>query len=317
MNIKTIMLGTAAGLMTVSAGYAADLPGEPVPAAVDYVKVCDTFGKGFFYIPGTETCLDISGRVRAKADIDFDDDVGFAVDGRVQFDARNGTEYGALRSFLELKTEKTGKGIEVGKAFIQLGYVTVGFAADFFDGFGAVYGDTDRNKFGSTDLLAGVMVDDLGGGFYAGLQAIAGGTALDAGTTDDFEIQGIVGISDQPWGEAAIAASYSDATESFFVKAGAELTVTDELSAAASVAYDDAAEDLFLAVGASYAATDMITAYANFGYTIDSTTGADDTYGVTVGADFAVASGLVLTSEVVYEEAGDEFTGLLQLSRTW
>lgn len=30
---------------------------------VEYVRVCDAFGTGFFYIPGTETCLRIGGRV--------------------------------------------------------------------------------------------------------------------------------------------------------------------------------------------------------------------------------------------------------------
>ncbi|MCM5559033.1 porin [Pleomorphomonas sp. JP5] len=65
MNMKTL-LGTAAGLMVASGAYAADLPGEAAPVAVDYVKVCDAYGAGFFYIPGTETCLDISGRVRAR-----------------------------------------------------------------------------------------------------------------------------------------------------------------------------------------------------------------------------------------------------------
>ena len=65
MNMKTL-LGTAAGLMVASGAYAADLPGEAAPAAVDYVKVCDAYGAGFFYIPGTETCLQMSGRVRAR-----------------------------------------------------------------------------------------------------------------------------------------------------------------------------------------------------------------------------------------------------------
>ncbi|WP_075214705.1 porin [Mongoliimonas terrestris] len=312
MNIKTILLGTAAGLMSVSAAAAADLPGEPVPAAVDYVKVCDTFGKGFFYIPGTETCLDISGRVRAKAEIDFDDAVTFKADGRVQFDARTATEYDTLRSFLEIKTTNAA-GFEVGKAFIQLSYFTIGFAADFMDGFGGVYGDTDRNNFGSTDLTAQVMVDDLGGGFYVGLAGIISdsGDKLVASSDGDWEVQGIVGISGQPWGSAAIAASYLDATESFLVKAGAEFTVTDELSVAASAAYDDAKEETYLALGASYTATSALTVYANVGYEVDA-----EEFGATVGADYGIVSGLTLTTEVVYDET-DEFTGLVMLSRTW
>jgi len=30
---------------------------------VEYVRICDAFGTGFYYIPGTETCLQIGGRV--------------------------------------------------------------------------------------------------------------------------------------------------------------------------------------------------------------------------------------------------------------
>ncbi len=35
---------------------------EPEP--VEYVRVCDAYGTGYFYIPGTETCLQIGGYVR-------------------------------------------------------------------------------------------------------------------------------------------------------------------------------------------------------------------------------------------------------------
>ncbi len=70
MNMKTL-LGTAAGLMVASSAYAADLPGDAAPAAVDYVKVCDSFGKGYFNIPGTETCIKIGGRVRAGLSYSF------------------------------------------------------------------------------------------------------------------------------------------------------------------------------------------------------------------------------------------------------
>ncbi|MEZ5839961.1 MAG: porin [Hyphomicrobiales bacterium] len=59
--MKSIILGSAAAVLAVTGAQAADLPAaEPV----EYVKVCDTFGTGFFYIPGTETCLKIGGYAR-------------------------------------------------------------------------------------------------------------------------------------------------------------------------------------------------------------------------------------------------------------
>ena len=64
MTMKSLLLGAAAGLMTVGAAQAADLPMTKAEA-VEYVKVCTEFGAGFFYIPGSDTCLKIGGEVRA------------------------------------------------------------------------------------------------------------------------------------------------------------------------------------------------------------------------------------------------------------
>lgn len=65
MNIKSLLLGSAAALLAVSGARAADavdVIAEPEP--MEYVRVCDTYGTGYFYIPGTETCLRIGGYVR-------------------------------------------------------------------------------------------------------------------------------------------------------------------------------------------------------------------------------------------------------------
>ena len=64
MNIKSLLLGSAAALVAVSGARAADavVVAEPEPA--EYVKICDVYGAGFYYIPGTETCLRIGGYVR-------------------------------------------------------------------------------------------------------------------------------------------------------------------------------------------------------------------------------------------------------------
>ncbi|RUZ27573.1 porin [Mesorhizobium sp. M7A.F.Ca.US.007.01.2.1] len=64
MNIKSLLFGSAAALIAVSGARAADavVVAEPEPA--EYVKICDVYGAGYFYIPGTETCLRIGGYVR-------------------------------------------------------------------------------------------------------------------------------------------------------------------------------------------------------------------------------------------------------------
>jgi hypothetical protein len=57
-----LLLGTAAGLMALSAAPAADMPLKAKP--VQYVKICTLYGDGYYYIPGTDTCIRIGGYVR-------------------------------------------------------------------------------------------------------------------------------------------------------------------------------------------------------------------------------------------------------------
>jgi Porin subfamily len=60
---KSAWLGSAVLLLATQAAQAADLPVKVRP--VDYVKVCTVYGAGFYYIPGTDTCLKIGGYLRS------------------------------------------------------------------------------------------------------------------------------------------------------------------------------------------------------------------------------------------------------------
>lgn len=61
---RIVLMGTGAALTSVAAAGAADLPVRKA-APVEYVRICDAYGEGFFFIPGTQTCLRLGGRVRA------------------------------------------------------------------------------------------------------------------------------------------------------------------------------------------------------------------------------------------------------------
>src|SRR6202521_5207942 len=61
--IKSLILGSAAGLLAMSGAQAADLPVKA--KAVEYVRICSLYGAGFFYIPGTDTCIKLGGYLRA------------------------------------------------------------------------------------------------------------------------------------------------------------------------------------------------------------------------------------------------------------
>ena len=58
--LKGLLLGSAAALVSVAAAQAADLPTRQA-APIEYVRICDAYGAGFFYIPGTDTCLKVGG----------------------------------------------------------------------------------------------------------------------------------------------------------------------------------------------------------------------------------------------------------------
>ena len=67
MKLRNIsfLLTSAATLAVVSTAGAADLPsGKAAPAS--YVKVCDAYGSGFFFVPGTDTCVKLGARVRVE-----------------------------------------------------------------------------------------------------------------------------------------------------------------------------------------------------------------------------------------------------------
>jgi Porin subfamily len=156
-TVKSLLLGSAAGFVALTGAQAADLPlAEPV----EYVKICTTYGEGFFYIPGTDTCLQISGRVRVEGYIFFDDTgstgfIGTATDdlfttrarGVIGLDARTETEWGTLRSYIEYEANSDSGGggtdpdafddaffeVENVASFIQFAGITAGKAPSFFD----------------------------------------------------------------------------------------------------------------------------------------------------------------------------------------
>ncbi|MGQ4272591.1 porin [Terrihabitans sp. B22-R8] len=138
INYKSLILGAGLAGVAVSGSFAADLPlAEPV----EYVKVCDTYGKGYFYIPGTDTCLKVGGLVRMDLRFEQDDadeaDDNFITDvrARIQFDARSETEWGTLRSFIEFEGRSDGlqggyddgaSATTVRQAFVQFAGITAG-----------------------------------------------------------------------------------------------------------------------------------------------------------------------------------------------
>ncbi|HET9963642.1 MAG TPA: porin, partial [Nitrospiraceae bacterium] len=77
MKLKSLLIGSAAVMAAATGARAADAIVVPEPEPMEYVRVCDVYGAGFFYIPGTETCLQISGYIFYEIGATSDDgDIG-------------------------------------------------------------------------------------------------------------------------------------------------------------------------------------------------------------------------------------------------
>ena len=64
--IKSILLGSAAGIVAVASAQAADLPTKKAAPVAQYVKICNVGGITGWTMPGSDTCLKISGYMTAQ-----------------------------------------------------------------------------------------------------------------------------------------------------------------------------------------------------------------------------------------------------------
>ena len=113
--IRNIMLGSVAGLLAIGGAQAADLPVKA--KAIEYVRICSLYGAGFWYVPGTDTCMKIGGYLRVDTTFNggvhgqpaWSGDLGqqnryrdyYVSRSRMALtvDTRTATEYGVVRTF--------------------------------------------------------------------------------------------------------------------------------------------------------------------------------------------------------------------------
>jgi len=175
--IKSLFLGSAAGLVAVGAAQAADL-GVKKPTAVEYVKTCPTYGAGFFVVPGTTSCLKLIGRIRAdylmdNASIRTESHNRFLARAYLGFDHRTATEYGLLRTYARaFFNHQGGQSTTVEYAFIQFGGLVAGRVAPIFEhGWNQFYLSAGQYTFGYHSDASYVnslgYTANLGNGFSA------------------------------------------------------------------------------------------------------------------------------------------------------
>jgi hypothetical protein len=338
MNIKSLFIGSVVALAVTSGARAADAIVVAEPEPVEYVRICDVYGSGFFYLPGTETCLRIGGYMR----IDLRGGDLFArisnageetYNNRVRFqlraDARSETELGTLRSYAAINFNYQGTGNSptydnndtwsINHAYIELGGFRIGKTDSLFSTF--------------TDYAAGVLNDDLvpfgpygtlqmaytytgPNGFSAAI-ALEQGDENEGGITEDYAPFVVGGISlKQDWGKIGIVAGWDTWEEEVAVKGRLDVNITDAASVFVMAAWASGGDEIDgIDTGANfYAPWDGKWAVwggtaikLNEKATFNAEVGYDDFSNFSIAANVAyqLVPGLTITPEIDYVDNFD------------
>lgn len=156
MKRISILAGSVAALFSTTS-FAADAIIAAEPEPVEYVRVCDAFGNGYFYMPGTETCLRVSGYVWFQVGGErqkFDETATVGVDtltlsgtagdqsytsntrARVNIDTRSDTELGELAARIRIQsdwwTTNGDGGAVIDQAWLRLGGLFMGYSESYW-----------------------------------------------------------------------------------------------------------------------------------------------------------------------------------------
>ncbi|PLK69511.1 porin [Rhizobium sp. TH135] len=338
MNIKSLLLGSAAALAVVSGAQAADAIVAAEPEPMEYVRVCDAFGTGYFYIPGTETCLKIGGEIRATVyanesgvnDADLDEDYNSEVRARITFEAKNDSELGTIGSYIRIQATQDAdlgrEGVALDQAYITVGGFKVGRALTWADDWGLA-GESDAffnnarfntisYTYTSDAFTAGLGVDDLSDeyldGNEVGLEAVISGS-LGAATAT---MNGVYDFGDE---EGAIAGVLSADL------GPGTLGIAGAWASGYSTGYDFEAE---WTIGAAYTfkATEKLSITPQvmyYGDIADADAGvftSTDAWAADLYVEYALAAGLTASADVRYVDldGGDSnWDGFVRLTRSF
>jgi hypothetical protein len=174
--IKSLLLGSAAGLVAVASAQAADLPTRKGPVAAEYVRICSITVAGApvvgFVLPGSDTCIKISGYITAQIEggnlsvghtanytgfgpsqsinpTTTRDSIGYSTRYNLTLDTVSNTAYGPLVGHGEYQFNASGGFDNLGsggsdgginEAYLTWAGLTAGKAPSFFSFTGGGYG---------------------------------------------------------------------------------------------------------------------------------------------------------------------------------
>ena len=153
--VKSLVLGSAAALVAMGGAQAADLPVKA--KAVEYVRICSLYGAGFWYIPGTDTCIKIGGYLRVDTTFNggiydqpaysgdlgqrnrYFDDFNSRSRMALTVDTRTATEYGVVRTFAQSDWQFNNYGTSNNSVLGAVTSIPAGLSGTALDGVGGGY----------------------------------------------------------------------------------------------------------------------------------------------------------------------------------
>ncbi|MGE0062812.1 MAG: porin [Xanthobacteraceae bacterium] len=220
------------------------------------MKICSLYGAGFYYIPGTDTCLKVGGWVRMETGYGYNgsfttewffnnlnnrstNNNNWRVKGTVTFDAREQTAYGTLRSYAALGVSNNNNGDSAIAAnyanrwFIQWAGFTIGHATSFFDfysiggnqyGFANASSDTGDggwDVFGYTAQFGNGLSASLSAEVQRRTQIMAGALATGNVLSTNYAGHNMPDLVanlrvDQAWGSAQIMGALHGVQASYY-----------------------------------------------------------------------------------------------------
>jgi hypothetical protein len=286
MNIKSLLLGSAAALLAVSGARAADAVTVAEPEPAEYVKICDVYGAGYFYIPGTETCLRIGASMRYTIGIgdidgakardreDFPDiNNTYSKNAEVRINMSTGqeTELGTLKTYTEFRlhygtdtdedyNDPTWRGyqnnsnaVSTNFAYMQLGGFRVGIDESAFSTFSGYAGNVINDTLiGYGPFTTGVLQYYFDGG-----NGLSGVISLEEGsgheTIDSYVPHVVGGVKyTQGWGDIIGMVAYDSNDGEVTGKLRADFNVSSALTLWAMVGYGSYNDDQAYPSGGVY-----------------------------------------------------------------
>jgi len=205
--MKSLLLGSAAGIVAIASAQAADLPTRKGAPAAEYVRICSITVNGKpvvgWTLPGSDTCFKLTGyltgqveggNLKTKQLVDSYNhpsgqtpfgtlaapSFGYTTRLNFGFDAVSNTAYGPLVAHAEMQFENgngfnnTGNTAYLNLAYVTWAGLTAGKAPSFFSFTGGGPGwnnffSPDQQGWNQPDLLA--YTASFGGGFSATIAA--------------------------------------------------------------------------------------------------------------------------------------------------